>query len=316
MNGLAAGIVWLGRHAGPLFVVGVVTGVVAPPLASLLQPLLLPAILLPFVVALVKLEPLALLQHVRRPGLVIGLVLWSLLGAPLSIALVVRLLAIEPGLAALLVTTAACAPLMASGALAMLLGLDVALALLVVVPATALVPLTVPPIALWLAGLTIDLPARELGLRLAVLVLGSAVLAMALRRWLGAARLRAGAPVLDGLAVLGFVVFAVGIMDGFTVTALERPGFVALIVLAVFVLNAGLQGFTALCLWPFLSRRAALTAGLLAGNNNVGLVLASLIDTAPTTMLVFIAAAQFPIYLLPIVQRRLYRHLLAEHPPA
>ncbi len=315
MNGLASGFVWLGRHASPLFVIGVFTGVMAPPLASLLQPLLLPAILVPFVVALVKLEPLALLQHARRPALVIGLVLWSLLGAPLSIALVLWFLALEPGLAALLVTTAACAPLMASGALAMLLGLDVALALLVVVPATALVPLTVPPVAFWLAGLTIDLPASELGLRLGVLVVGSALLAMVLRRWLGVSRLRAAAPVLDGLAVLGFVVFAVGVMDGFTVTALERPGFVALIVLAVFALNAGLQVFTAVCLWPFLSRRAALTAGLLAGNNNVGLVLASLIDTAPTTMLVFIAAAQFPIYLLPIVQRRLYRRLLDERPP-
>ena len=321
MNGLASGLVrlaagsaWLGRHASPLFVVGVFTGVLVPPLASLLRPFLLPAILLPFVVALVKLEPLALLQHARRPGLVVGLVLWSLLGAPLLVALVLWPLPLAPELEALLVTTAACAPLMASGALAMLLGLDVALALLVVVPATALVPLTVPPVALWLAGLTIDLPASALGLRLAVLVLGSAALAIALRRWLGARRLAAGAPVLDGLAVLGFVVFAVGVMDGFTATALERPGFVALIVLAVFLLNAGLQALTALCLWPFLPRRAALTAGLLAGNNNVGLVLASVIDTAPTTMLVVIAAAQFPIYLLPIVQRQLYQRLLAARP--
>ena len=310
MNRLAAVCIWLGRHASPLFVIGVFAGVLAPPLASLLQPLLLPAILLPFIVALLKLEPLALVQHLRRPGLVIGLVAWSLLGAPLFITILLRPLPLEPELAALMVTTAACAPLMAAGALAMLLGLDVALALLVVVPATALVPLTVPPVALWLAGLTIDLPATELGLRLAVLILGSGLLALALRRWLGAPRLRASAPVLDGLAVLGFVVFAVGVMDGFTATALERPGFVAAIVLAVFALNAGLQALTALCLWPFLARRAALTAGLVAGNNNLGLVLASVIDTAPSTMLVFVAAAQFPIYLLPILQRRLYPWLL------
>lgn len=310
MNGLASGLVWLGRHAGPLFFFGVFSGVVAPPLASLLQPLLLPAILLPFVVALLKLEPRVLWQHARRPALIIGLVAWSLAGAPLLTAVVVWPLGLEPEVAALLVTTAACAPLMASGALALLLGLDVTLALLVVVPATALVPLTVPPLALWLAGLTIDLPAAALGLRLAALILGSAVLALALRRWLGVERLAAGGAVLDGLAVFGLVVFAVAVMDGFTVTALDRPGFVALIVLAVFALNAGLQALTVLCLWPFVARRTALTAGLVAGNNNLGLVLASVIDTAPSTMLVFVAAAQFPIYLLPIVQRRLYRHLL------
>jgi bile acid:Na+ symporter, BASS family len=268
---------------------------------------------LPFVVALLKLEPLALLQHLRRPGLVIGLVLWSLLGAPLAIALVLWPLGLAPELTALLITTAACAPLMASGALAMLLGLDVALALLVVVPATALVPLTVPPLALWLAGLTIDLPALELGLRLAALILGSAILALVCRRWLGVERLRAGAPVLDGLAVLGFVIFAVGVMDGFTATALERPGVVFAVVLAVFLLNAGLQLATTLCLWPFLARRTALTAGLVAGNNNLGLVLASVIDTAPQTMLVFVAAVQFPIYLLPLLQRWLYPRLLKGH---
>jgi len=311
MNVLGSGLAWIGRQASLLFFLGVFTGVVVPPLASLAAPLLLPAILLPFVVALLKLEPASLLHHARRPGLALGLVAWSLVGAPALVALVLWPASLAPELRALLITTAACAPLMASGALAVLLGLDVALALLVVVPATALVPLTVPPIALWLAGLAIDLDAATLGLRLAVIVLGSAAFALVLRRRVGTARLAAAAPVLDGLAVLGFVVFAVGIMDGFTATALDRPRFVLAIVLAVCVLNAGLQAVTALCLWPFVARRTALTAGLVAGNNNLGLVLASVLDAAPTTMLVFVAAAQFPIYLLPIVQRRLYPRLLA-----
>ncbi len=310
MSKLAAGLAWIGRHASPFFFVAVFAGVVLPPLASLLAPLLLPAILLPFVVALLKLDMAALLRQARQPWLIVGLVVWSLVGSPLLMALVLRPLPLEPAVAALLVTTAACAPLMASAALAMLLGLDVALALLVVVPATALVPLTVPPIALWLAGLAIELPAGAMALRLGLLVLGSAALALALRRLLGPALLQRSAPVLDGLAVLGFGVFAIGVMDGFTPTAIARPGFVAGIVIAAFALNLGLQLLTAAALWPFVARRTALTAGLVAGNNNVGLVLASTLDAAPTTMLVFVAAVQFPIYLLPIAQRCFYPWLL------
>lgn len=310
MNAAAAGLAWIGRWASPLFFIGVFAGVAVPPLASLLQPLLLPAILLPFVVALLKLDMAVLLRHARRPWLPLGLVLWSLLGAPLLVALVIWPMRLDPEVAALIVTTAACAPLMASGALAMLLGLDVALALLVVVPSTALVPFTVPPIVLWLAGLTLDLPAGELGLRLALLILGSAAAAIVLRRSLGSERLRRSAPVVDGLAVLGFVVFAIAVMDGFTLKALDRPGFVLGILLAVFALNIGLQAVTAAALLAFVPRRTALTAGLVAGNNNLGLVLASVLDTAPSTMLVFVAALQFPIYLLPIVQRRLYPRLL------
>jgi BASS family bile acid:Na+ symporter len=311
MSRLAAGLAWLGRHASPIFFVGVFAGVALPPLAALLKPLILPAILLPFVAALLKLEPNGLYRQARQPGLVFGLIAWSLVGAPIVVALTAaRLPPSDPGLAALLVTTAACAPLMATPALAMLLRLDVTLALLVVVPATALMPFTVPPMALWLAGLSLDVPAFDLSLRLAVLVIGSGTLALVVRHRLGPQRLEQTAPVIDGLAVLGFIVFAIGVMDGFTATAIDRPAFVLLNLAAVFALNIGLQVSTALCLLPLTSRRVALTGGLIAGNNNLGLVLASIVDAAPSTLLVFVAAAQFPIYLLPIVQRRLYPLLL------
>ncbi len=315
MSRLLAGLAWFGRHASPLFFLGVFAGVAVPPLAALLHPLLLPAILLPFVAALLKLDPAVLLRQARQPALVLGLVVWSLLGAPIVVALVVAALGVEPGLAALVVSTAACAPLMATPALAMLLGLDVTMALLVVVPATALMPFTVPPMVLWLAGLTLELEAWALALRLAVLLLGSALVAFVIRRRLGPVRLAGAAPAIDGLAVLGFVVFAIGVMDGFMVTALDRPDVVALNLLAVFALNVGLQLLTALCLIRHVALRTALTAGLLAGNNNFGLVFASVVDTAPSTMLVFVAAAQFPIYLLPIVQRRLYPRILANASP-
>ncbi len=314
MSPAAAALGWIGRQSSLLFFVAVFAGVLLPPLARLLQPLLLPAILLPFVVALVRLDLAALGRQARRPGLALGLVLWSLVGCPVLVALVLRFLTLDPDVASLLVTTAACAPLMASGALALLLGLDVALALLVVVPATALVPFTVPPLALGLAGIAIDLPATALALRLALMVLGAAGLAALVRRWLGPERLVIARPALDGLAVLGFAVFAVGVMDGFTGTALARPALVGGIVLAVFALNLGLQAITVLALLPFLPLRTALTAGLVAGNNNLGLILAAVIDTAPPTMLVFVAAAQFPIYLLPILQRPLYRRWLAMEP--
>ncbi|MCB1991165.1 MAG: hypothetical protein KDG49_06870, partial [Geminicoccaceae bacterium] len=303
MTPAASALGWIGRQSSPLFFVAVFAGVLLPPLARLLQPLLLPAILLPFVVALVRLDLAALGRQARRPWLALGLVLWSLVGCPFLVALVLQSLPLDPDIAALLVTTAACAPLMASGALALLLGLDVALALLVVVPATALVPFTVPPLALGLAGIAIDLPAAALALRLALMVLGSAALAALVRRWLGPERLVTARPGLDGLAVLGFVVFAVGVMDGFTMTALARPALVGGIVVAVFALNLGLQAITVLALLPFLPLRTALTAGLVAGNNNLGLILAAVIDTAPPAMLIFVATAQFPIYLLPIVQR-------------
>ncbi len=54
----------------------------------------------------------------------------------------------------------------------------------------------------------------------------------------------------------------------------------------------------------------ALTLGLVAGNNNIGIVVAALADHAPERFLVYVAMAQFPIYLLPALQRLVYRRLL------
>ncbi len=301
---------WLGRHATAVIAAGVFVGLLAPPAAALLRPLLLPAILLPFVVALLRLDMAALRRDLRRPALPLLAVAWILAGSPLLAAAASAPLPIEPTLRQAIVTTAACAPLMASGALALLLGLDVGMALFATVVATALVPLTLPPLALGLAGLPVPLDPAALTLRLLALVLPAFALARLLRGRIGEARLAAFADVLAGLAALGLVVFAIGIMDGVTARLTADPGFVAGCLLAVTVLNVGLQAVTAL-VFAGCGRRRALTLGLVAGNNNLGLVVAAIADSAPADLLVFVAAAQFPIYLLPLIQQPLYRRWLS-----
>ena len=100
MTPAASALGWIGRQSSPLFFVAVFAGVLLPPLARLLQPLLLPAILLPFVVALVRLDLAALGRQARRPWLALGLVLWSLVGCPFLVALVLQSLPLDPDIAA------------------------------------------------------------------------------------------------------------------------------------------------------------------------------------------------------------------------
>ena len=299
----------LGRRATLAIAVGVFLGLLVPPLAALFRPLLVPAILLPFVVALLRLDWDRLRATLRVPLVPALALAWILLASPLLVALAVAPLPVPPAIASATIVTAACAPLMASGAFAMVLGLDVGLAVLATVLATALVPLTLPPLALHLAGMTVDLDASALMLRLALLVGGAFAVAVLLRRLLGAARIHRHQDVLSGLAVVGLVAFAIGIMHGVPAMALAAPGYVAQALVAVFALNAGLQAVTWLCFRP-LGRQRALTLGLVAGNNNIGIVLAALADRAPLELTVYVAMAQFPIYLLPAVQRPVYRRLL------
>ena len=307
------GLAWLGRHGASVIGAGVFVGLAVPPFAALLKPLLVPAIVSPFLVALIRLDWGRLTSHLSRPALVALALFWLLVLAPLLVHALAGALALAPALHGGMVLMAAAPPLMASGALALMLGLDVALAVVVTTLASALMPFTVPVIALHLLGIELDIAAGELMLRLGLVVGGCFAAALALRRWLPPGFTERHALTLDGVAVLGLLIFSVAIMDGATAMLIAAPRFVLGCALAVYGLNLGLQILgSALFCWA--GARRALTLGLCSGNANLGLLLAALADRADDELLVFVAAAQLPIYTLPMVQRPLYRRWLAGRP--
>jgi BASS family bile acid:Na+ symporter len=271
-------LVWLGRHGSAVIAVGVFLGLAIPPLASLLKPLLIPAIVAPFLIALIRLDWRRLGNYLTRPAPTALALLWLLVLSPLLVHAVVRLLGglpapIHDGL----MLMAAAPPLMASGALALMLGLDAALAVLVTMLASALMPFTLPPIALHLLGVQIDIALGELMLRLGLVVGGCFATAWCLRRVLPPGFELRHAEALDGLAVLGLLLFATAIMDGVTAMAFEQPRFILLCALAVFGLNLALQ-ILGSAAFAWRGRRQALTLGLCSGNANLGLLLAAMAD--------------------------------------
>ncbi|MGI9416358.1 MAG: hypothetical protein ACR2RA_00830 [Geminicoccaceae bacterium] len=284
---------------------GVFLGLLLPPLASFLKPLLIPGIIGPFIIALIRVDWQRLLDHLRQPSITILLLLWLLILAPILIDGLLGFLPLDRGLHGSLVLMAAASPLMASASLALIIGLDASLAVILTFAATALVPFTLPPIALHLLGIELDIAVGELMLRLGLLIGGCFAIAWLIRRLLPAGFTERHATSLDGLAILGLMIFAIAIMDGVTALALERPGFVVIAALAVFSLNLFMQAIAALA-FAWCGFRQALTAGLISGNRNLGLLLAAMADRASTDLLIVIAVAQLPIYTLPMLQRWLY----------
>lgn len=302
-------LAFLGGHGVTVLFLGVFLGLALPDLARLLRPALAPAVAALLLFSMLRVDWQAIAGYLRRPLLTGGLVVWMLLVSPVVTWALLLAVPLPAALTTAVVLMAAAPPILGATAIALLLGLDGALTLVVGLTATLLTPLTVPPLALWLLGLELDVEAAELMLRLGGVVVGALVGATLIRRLLGAARLRRNAAVLDGLIVAVMLVFAVAIMDGVTATALQRPGTVALWILAAFVANPALQLLTALAFARF-GRRLALTAGLLAGNCNMGLLLAALPAEADYDVTLFFALAQLPMYMLPALLRPLYRRLL------
>ena len=306
-------LAFVGRHATKFMAGGVLIGFLAPPLAALAKPLLVPALVIPLALALIRLDWSAIAASRRRPGLVAALVVWILGASPLlvwAITTPALALGLPPGLREALILMSASSPIVSSVAIALFVGLDATLAVVAVVFATALVPFTLPPVALALLDLELTMSLPAFMGRLAAIVGSAFVAAWLVRRIARPSALVAWRELIDGLAVVNLVVFAVAIMDGVTAFALERPGYAALATALAFLFNVLLQAAAWLA---FRGRGAvtALTAGLLSGNCNMGLVLVALSGHASAEVAAFFALAQLPMYMLPALLEPLYRRLRA-----
>lgn len=299
----------LGRRATLFMAAGVGAGILLPWLADALRPLLVPLLLVPLTIALVRLDWSALMAYGRRPLLIGALAGWVLIASPLLMWAAVAPLPLSPAIQTALILMAAAPPIVSSAAIALFLGLDAALAVVVVVLSTALVPLTLPPLALALLGLELEIGLIAFMLRLAALVGVAFAAALLIRRFVSAGWLARNGRTLDGLSVLNLILFAIAIMAGVTEAALSRPAFVAGTVAVSFIANLALQAAGAAVGWP-LGRRAALTLALMTGNCNMGLVLVVLADKAEFDVVVYFALAQIPMYTLPGLMTPLYRRLL------
>jgi BASS family bile acid:Na+ symporter len=309
---LHAVLAFLGRHATLFMAGGVLLGIVAPPLAALAQPLLVPTLLIPLTLALVRLDWTAILAWRQRSGTAVLLVVWLLGISPLLVWSATTALlpaGFPPPLRQALVLMAASSPIVSSVAIALIVGLDATLAIVAVLLSTALVPFTLPPLAAVLVGVTLEIGLGTFMLRLALLVGLAFAAAAIIRRFVAAEKLAAHRELLDGLTVINLMLFGLAIMDGVTAYALQRPGYVAIALVAAFAFNLGLQAAGYLA-FRRLGRREALSVALVSGNCNMGLVLVALQGKASFDVTVFFALAQIPMYTLPALMARAYRRAL------
>jgi len=310
MRALHRAFDFLGQHATLFLAGGVLLGLLAPPLAALARPMLIPGLLIPLVIALVRLDWGALAAYARRPGMVALTVAGLLLASPALMWFALKAFSLPPALAQGLTLMAAASPIVSSAAISLILGLDAALAVIVIVVTTALIPFSLPIVALWLLGLAIDIDLPTFMLRLLLMVGGAFAAALAVRRLVPRQKLQANARMLDGVSVATLVLFALAIMDGVAAVAHARPSYVLLVTLSAFCANILLQCLGALAALR-MGMRSALTVGLMAGNCNMGLVMVALADKADFDVIVFFAMAQIPMYMLPALLGPVYRRLLA-----
>jgi BASS family bile acid:Na+ symporter len=310
MNALVIALRWLGARATMVLPVSLGIGLLFQDFAAAARPFVFPLAVALLTLALARTDWPRVKTLLKAPGLSIALSLANLVLVPLIVWPIWQSLGLWPGLIAALCLSAMCPGVISAATTAAFLRLDASLALLITLITNFLVPFTLPPLALWLLGLDLKLSALDLATRLAVIVSLAAVFAFIIRRWLGPARLEANSSTLDGVSVVVLMLFAVPLMDGIVARAAADParlaGFVAGAFAGMILCNAVMTAAT----WPFLDRRDALTAGYCSGGRHNALLMAVLPTTVDPDIFLFIAAVQFPIYLIPAILQPLYLRLL------
>ena len=304
----AAALSLIGRQGTLIAALSIFVGLAVPALAALLKPWLGAAIILMLILAFLRVDPLALRRQWVRPQLVLAAAVWIMLVAPLALGLLFVALGIgrtAPGLYFILVLQISAPGLMSAPAIAALLGLDVALTLGALIATIAVTPVSASLFTHFLLGAALASPAA-LGLRLFLIIAGSALAAAILRRTAGTAFIEAQRERIDGLSVLAFASFAVAAMDGVTAHFVADPAQVAGLTLLAFLLSLGMTALTTLVFLP-AGRDRAFALGLTAGNRNMGLMLTAVGFAVPDIAWLYFAVAQFPIYLLPHLIRPLAR---------
>lgn len=309
MNPLVRVLQRMGDAATTLLPFSLLLGLLFQDFAAATRPFLMPLAVLLLMLALARVDWDRLAALLRRPGLAIALSLLNLIAVPLVVWPIWQALGLWPGLIAALCLSAMAPGIISAATTAAFLRLDASLALLISLITNFLVPFTLPPLALWLLGLDLKIGLLDLSLRLGLIVALALIGAVAIRRWLGP-RIGEAGTTLDGISVVVLMVFAIPLMDGVVARALAEPlklaGFIAGAFAGMILCNLVM----ALATLPVLDLRTALTAGYCSGGRHNALLMAVLPATAEPDIFLFIAAVQFPIYMIPTMLQPVYRRLL------
>ena len=308
-----AALEWLGRQGTRAVAACIVLGILLPPLGALIRPFFAETVVALLVLAFLRVDPAALRAQFAEPRL-LAAAFWTMVAGPALAGGGLLALGIQdhsPGLLLALMLNAVPPPVFAAPALAALIGLNAAVSLALVLLCTAATPFTAPALVAAFVGPAVTFSPLELGLRLILMLAGAACIAVAIRAVAGRAWVERQAPRIDGLNVIVLFLFAVALMGNVLENAFANPLLVLGLLGLSFAVTLGLSALTALVFLP-TGLGNALAIAHAAGSRNMGLMLAAAAGAVPELVWLYVALAQIPIYLLPMLLKPLVRKVYAD----
>ena len=302
----------IGRHGTLVMPLGILLGLTVPALADLMRPVTEPVVVVMLALSIYRLDPSTISGAIRAPSTIVIALLFLLLLVPVLVNFTGRMAGLPDGLLLMLTAWSACPPLVSVPGLALIIGLDAGAALLLMVAATGLFALTLPAMLSVLTSGGIALDPLVMTVDLVVLVVIATIAGQGLRRILSPTLAEKSGPAVDGMLVILMLVFAITVMGGLHDAWAGARYQIPLFLVTAFIASIGLQILTAL-VFALLPRPLAGTIALASGNRNVAILLPAMTTSAVDEMWLYLAVAQFPIYILPIISKPLYQRYCGRH---
>ncbi|MEX3014110.1 hypothetical protein [Gymnodinialimonas hymeniacidonis] len=307
MTPLYRALEFCARHGRWGLVVGLVCGLALPGLASAMRPWLPQMVAGLLFITAFRIGYRASVGQLTDLPRVLSEVLVLQLCLPLLAFALFWMFGLTGALAAMAIVLMLAAPsISGSPNFAILMGQDPAPAMQVLVVGTALFPLTSLPVLLLLGPAFGGIGGVvTTGLNLIVIITLATGAGFALRAFLLPQPNAAQMQRLDGLGVLALAVIVIGLMAGIRPILDQSPLDLAFWVALVFAANFGLQILASRLTRSLVPAHRAAPLSIIAGNRNVALFLLALPVDVTDALLVFIGCYQLPMYLTPLLLRRL-----------
>ena len=312
INAVRTSLAWLGRQGTRAIGVSIVIGIAFPWIGQWCRPFVGGAVFLLLCTAFMQVDVVAARGFLRRPGLVIWATIWTSIIVPLLFGLFLRFIGLdirEPELFIALLLQAVASPIMSAPALAMIMGLEGTVVLLILIFSTALVPVTAPLFTLVFAGPALSVTPLDLASRLFFILAGAAVAGIVIRKTAGSGAIERNNEAINGFNIVVLFFFVAAMMESVGGKILADPATTIRFMILAFVVF-----FTIMTLsspfFLFAGRKCALSIGLMVAQRNMALMLAATGSTLPDLAWLYFAFAQFPIFLSPQLLNPLIRRLL------
>jgi len=241
-------------------------------------------------------------QNLTRPVRLLSATGWAILVVPALFWAFLNIMGrdrFDPGFVLALSLQAGATPIMVTPAVALVLGMDVTFAVLLLLATMSIQPFSAPVLVSWVAGTAIPIDSFVLGRNLFVMIGGSALAAAGLRLWLGHARLDAYRHELAGINLFVFTLFGLAMFDGVVLRFFAEPFLLLGLSAVAFVVALGSIGLAMIALRAMGADEAFIT-GFATGHRNVGLMAAAQSGSSlPELVWIYFALVQLPIYLTP-----------------